>query len=79
MRSCCDAESRIYFCPNCNYTYQEYFDYKKQATNYNKPFIVLEGTLMYFKPRDYAPDKAIKLYHYACPECGILQIDTSDI
>ena len=69
----------VYTCPHCNYTYHEYFDYKKRTENQEKPFIVLVEKLFYFKPRDYAEDEAKRLYHYACPGCGILQIDTSDI
>ena len=69
----------VYICPHCNYTYHEYSDYKKYTANQEKPFIVLDEKLLYFKPRDYEEDEAKRLYHYACPSCGILQIDVSDI
>ena len=69
----------VYTCPHCNYTYHEYCDYKKQTENVEKPFIILDDKLLYFKPHDYEADETRRLYHYACPNCGILQIDVSDI
>lgn len=73
-----NAECIVYTCPHCNHIYHEYYDYKKRTENQEKPFLILDDKLLYFKPRDYAEDEAKRLYHYACPNCGILQIDVSD-
>ena len=77
MRSYYDdsTESRVYTCPHCNHTYHEYFDYDKQLRNNEEPFIQLCEVLL----TETSDRKVNRLYQYACPECGILQIDTSDI
>lgn len=70
---------RVYKCPVCGYEYHDYYDYKERKMNNEKSFLVMEEKLRYNKPIDYAPSELVVLTHYACPNCGVLQIDTSDI
>jgi rubredoxin len=81
MKSSYDNENncRVYTCPVCGYVYHEYYDYTKSRQNPEEPFIAMAEVLLYDKPRDYAPNELVRLQHYACPKCGILQIDTSDV
>ncbi len=81
MKSSYDNENncRVMKCPVCGHTYHDYYDYSKSNTNSEEPFIVMEEVLLYEEPRDYAPNALVRLQHYACPKCGILQIDVNDI
>lgn len=81
MKSSYDNENncRVYTCPVCGHVYHEYYDYTKNQTNSEEPFIKLAEVLLYEKPRDYGPDELVRVYHYACPKCGILQVDVNDI
>lgn len=81
MKSSYDNENvcRIYKCPVCGHVYHEYYNHEKAIANKEEPFIVMAEVLLYDKPRDYAPNELIRLQHYACPKCGILQIDVNDI
>ena len=65
----------VYTCPHCNYTYHEYSDYNKQSDNNEKPFIQLCEVLL----TETSDERIIRLPQYACPNCGILQVDVSDI
>ncbi len=81
MKSSYDNENncRVMKCPVCKYKYHEYYDYSKQRLNNEEPFIRMEEVLLYEEPRDYGPNALVRLQHYACPKCGILQIDVNDI
>lgn len=65
----------VYTCPHCNYTYHEYSDYDKHTDNNEEPFIVMCEVLL----TGTSDGRLIRLPQYACPSCGILQIDTSDV
>ena len=65
----------VYTCPHCNYTYHEYTDYDKHSNNNEEPFIQLCEVLL----TETSYRGIIRLPQYACPSCGILQIDVSDI
>lgn len=81
MKSSYDSENkcRVYKCPVCGHTYHEYYDYDERRQNTEEPFIVMAEVLLYDKPHDYAPNELVRLYHYACPKCGVLQIDLNDV
>ena len=65
----------VYTCPHCNYTYHEYSDYDKQTINEEEAFIQVCEVLL----TETGDGRIIRLPQYACPNCGILQIDVSDI
>ena len=69
-------ECTVYLCPNCSTVYHEYSDYEKQKNNVEHPFIKLEQPLLY---EDLETLRIKRVYHYACPHCGMLQIDLSDL
>jgi predicted RNA-binding Zn-ribbon protein involved in translation (DUF1610 family) len=69
-------ECTVYQCPNCSTVYHEYSDYEKQKNNTEFPFIKLEQPLLYEDPDQ---GHVRRLYHYACPHCGMLQIDLTDL
>ena len=77
MRSYYDTntESTVYICPHCNCTYHEYNDYDKQLRNNEEPFIQICEVLL----TETSDGRITRLPQYACPNCGILQIDTSNI
>ena len=81
MKSSYDNENNcsVYTCPICGYVYHEYYDYKQQQMNNEEPFIEMAEVLLFEKARDWAPKELIRCKHYACPRCGVLQIDTSEI
>ena len=81
MKSHYDNESncRVFVCPVCSYVYHEYSDYSKQKMNTEQPFLLMTQPLLYEKPRDYAPAELLRVTHYACPKCGVLQIDLTDV
>ena len=65
----------VYTCPHCNYSYHQYSDYDKQYVNNEEPFIKMCEVLL-----TETPNRGLtRLPQYACPSCGILQIDVSDI
>ena len=74
-----DYNCRIYMCGVCKYLYTEYYDYDKQLHNQEKPFIKMEEPLLRTVERDYGPDTLERINQYACPICGVLQIDTDAI
>lgn len=65
----------VFSCPHCNTVYHEYLDYDKQITNTEVPFVRLTEVLL-TETRD---GRLTRLPQYACPGCGILQIDISDL
>ena len=65
----------VYTCPHCNYTYHEYSDYDKQSNNNEESFIQMSEVLL----TETNDGRITRLPQYACPSCGILQIDVSDI
>lgn len=78
MKSHYDNESncRVFVCPVCSYVYHEYYSDKQDE---NEPFICMSQPLLYEKPRDWAPAELMRVTHYACPKCGVLQIDLTDV
>lgn len=70
-----NKECTVYTCPHCNYTYHEYSDYDKQSSNNEEPFIQMCEVLL----TETSDGRITRLPQYACPRCGILQIDVSDI
>ena len=80
MKSVYNSEEhcRVSTCSICGYTYHEYYN-ENRLTNKEKPFIEAMDGITVSIPRDYAPDKILKLTRYICPECGCVQIDTSDL
>lgn len=65
----------VYTCPHCNYTYHEYSDYDKQTVNEEEAFIQMCEVLL----TETSDGRITRLPQYACPGCGILQIDMSDM
>ena len=65
-----------YTCSVCGYTYTHYYDYEKQVDNEEKPFVKFEGPLLHVVSGCWEPDRIEKISQYACPVCGVLQIDT---
>ena len=65
----------VYTCPHCNYTYHEYSNYNTQSSNNERPFIQMCEVLL----TETIDGRITRLPQYACPSCGILQIDVSDI
>lgn len=74
-----DSNCEIWKCPVCGYEYHEYYDYPKQSVNTEKPFIKLLEPLLYEEQHDWHPNEIVRCPQYACPQCGILQIDVRDI
>ena len=81
MNSFFDTENNceIWKCPVCGYEYHEYYDYSKQSLNTEKPFIRLAEPLLYEKQYDWHPKEIVRCYQYACPKCGILQVNVSEL
>lgn len=65
----------VFSCPHCNTVYHEYVDYDKQLTNTEVPFVRLAEVLL----TETSDETITRLPQYACPGCGILQIDVSDL
>ena len=64
-----------YECGCCKYSYKEYW---KTTSNYGErkePFISGETEFLCTEKIDYYPDRLIKKTIYACPKCGVLQIE----
>lgn len=69
----------IYACKICGHTYKEYYDYKKHLSDEGEPFIKMEEPLLTTVSADWGPDRIERVTQYACPVCGVLQIDTRNI
>ena len=81
MKTNFDADNNctIYTCSVCGHVYHEYYDYDNCIRNKEKPFIKMEEPLLRTVERDYAPNTLERINQYACPICGVLQINTSAI
>lgn len=71
-----DTNGETYVCDVCGYTYYYYYDYDKRVDSAEEPFIKLEEPLLRTVRRNWEPDRIEKVSQYACPKCGVLQIDT---
>lgn len=75
------ADYREYKCPACGYTYHEYYTKETQDKNPEKPFILAIGESFYRYDKDPMTGEDTTRRHgiYACPICGVLQIDVNHI
>ena len=64
----------VFVCPQCGYTYHDYSDLTKHVQNKEQPFLVVSEQLVDVDLDRY---RTIRIKHYACPSCGIIQIDSS--
>ena len=69
---------KTYVCDICGYTYNYYYDYNKQIDNTEEPFILKE-LLLRKVHRYWEPNRIERLYKYACPKCGVLQVDIKSL
>lgn len=74
-----DNNCETYVCSVCGYTYNHYYDYGKQADNEEQHFVKLEEPLLHTVSRSWEPDKIERIYQYACPMCGVLQVDVNSL
>lgn len=74
-----DNHRTIYKCKVCGHTYVEYYDYKKTSQDNGEPFIKMEEPLLRTVSIDWGPNRIERVTQYACPKCGVLQIDTGSI
>ncbi len=74
-----DTNCETYVCGVCGYTYKYYYNYDMQADNAEEPFVKLEEPLLRTVRRSWEPDRIEKVSQYACPKCGVLQIDTKSL
>ena len=74
-----DNNCRVYTCKVCGHTYTEYLDYEKELSNEGKPFVKMEEPLLHTVSMSWEPDRIERIFHYACPMCGVLQIDVGSI
>jgi rubredoxin len=74
-----DNNCTIYTCDVCGHIYHEYYDYEKEMHNDEKPFIKLEEPLLRTITPAWEPNRIERVSQYACPHCGVLQVDTRSI
>lgn len=74
-----DNNCEVYVCSVCGHTYHEYYDYDKRAENEEKPFVKLEEPLLHTVSISWEPDRIERVYQYACPICGVLQVGDKSI
>ena len=74
-----DNHCEVYTCCVCGHTYHEYYNYDKQIENEEKPFVKLEEPLLRTVSRGWEPDRIERVYQYACPICGVLQVGDKSI
>ena len=70
-----DNNCEVYTCSVCGYIYNYHYDYDKRTDNTEEPFIKLETPLLHTVSRSWEPDRIEKISQYACPKCGVLQVD----
>ena len=70
-----DNHCEIHTCGVCGHTYHYYYDYDKQTENTEKPFIKMNDRLFYEVEVPWQSNRIVQAAHYACPICGVLQID----
>ncbi len=71
-------------CSFCGYKHKEkYYNHPNPYTIDEgfgkKPFKVGENKFVYKEERDYSPNRTVTESVYACPRCGILQIEDEDL
>ena len=74
-----DNHCEVYTCGVCGHTYHYYYDYDKRVDYDEKPFVRMEETLLHTVERPWEPNRLEKISQYACPVCGVLQVDTTAI
>lgn len=74
-----DNNCEIYTCGICGYTYHKYYTYSKQVFNEEEPFVKLEEPLLHTVSRAWEPDRIERISQYACPKCGVLQVDVKSL
>ena len=72
------ANLHMYDCAACGYSYMEETT-PDGIRNYGTPFIEVTDKLLYVKSIEFDSDKIVKLSQYICPQCGILQVCTTDL
>ena len=72
-----DTNCEVYTCSVCGHVYHNYYDFDKQAANREAPFVKLEEPLLMTVSCDWGPDGIERVSQYACPVCGVLQVDTN--
>lgn len=80
-----DCKFILYECTVCKYTHKEYYNSNTLYTEFDKmaygkdPFIKGETEFLYQEKMDYGPSRLTKQTVYACPRCGVLQIDVDGV
>ena len=74
-----DIDGQTYTCDVCGYTYNYYFDHNKQANNKEEPFVQLEEYLLRTVRKSWEPERVERISQYACPKCGVLQVDVNSL
>lgn len=74
-----DNHCETYVCGVCGYTYYYHYDYGKRIDSAGEPFLKLEEPLLRTVQRSWEPDRIERIHQYACPKCGVLQIDTESL
>lgn len=72
-----DTNCEVYTCGVCGHTYYYYYDHGRRIESAAKPFIKLEEPLLHTARSDWGPDRIERISQYACPICGVLQVDTN--
>jgi hypothetical protein len=70
-------------CSICGYKHKKYYrkhTYEEQQNDISsgfgdEEFLTGETEFLYSEKVDYAPDRLVKKIIYACPKCGVLQIE----
>ena len=74
-----DNNCEVHTCNVCGHTYHYYYDHDKQVDNNEVPFVKLEEPLLHTVSKSWEPDRIERIHQYACPICGVLQIDIKSI
>ena len=72
-----NTNCEVYTCGVCGYVYTEYYNHNKQVANREAPFVKLEEPLLRTVSCDWGPDGIERISQYACPICGVLQVDAN--
>lgn len=81
MKICFSNEinGKTYTCSVCGYTYNYYYNHDEQVNNEAEPFVELEEPLLHTVGKGWEPDRIERIFQYACPKCGVLQVDTNSL
>lgn len=79
-----NSNERIYTCSFCGYKYKEKFyghpsRYTIDEGFGKEPFKGGINHFIYKEEQDYGPGKTVTATVYACPRCGILQIENETL